>query len=212
MVKTMRAAGRTIWAVLILALPVIFFISGCAAKTPTEEEAYLRVLNAWTRGVKVYEGLETKLYASATFKSPVFRDAYIERYAKGNQLDESYANALKEREAEQAEKFNEFFFTAYTPVDKWNDFEDTDSIWKVYLEDDKGARLQPVSITKLDPSDPLLREFFPYMDLWSYAYTVKFPKYSETGTEPIPGANTKSMRLVITGVLGKGELTWKFGE
>lgn len=212
MVKSARAAGRTIRAALILALPVLFLLAGCAAKTPTEEEAYLRVLNAWTRGVKVYEGLETKLYASATFKSAGFRDAYIERYVKGNQLDEGYANALREREAELSEKFNEFFFTAYTPVDKWNDFAESDSIWKVYLEDDKGARLQPVSIAKLDASDPLLREFFPYMDLWSSAYTIKFPKYSETGTEPIPNADTKSMRLVVTGVLGKGELTWKFGE
>jgi len=90
-------------------------------------------------------------------------------------------------------------------VDKWNDFAESDSIWKVYLEDDKGARLSPVSVSKLDASDPLLREFFPYMDLWSSAYSIKFPKYSETGTEPIPNADTRSMRLVVTGVLGKFE-------
>ncbi len=57
MVKSARAAGRTMRAALILALPVLFLLAGCAAKTPTEEEAYLRVLNAWTSGVKVYEGL-----------------------------------------------------------------------------------------------------------------------------------------------------------
>ncbi|MBI2411667.1 MAG: hypothetical protein HYV24_00450 [Deltaproteobacteria bacterium] len=212
MVKSMGAVSRTFRAVLSLAVPVLFILAGCAAKTPTGEEAYMKALAASTRGVKVYEGFETKLYASATFKSTAFRDAYIERYVKGNQLDEGYANALRERESELSEKFNEFFFTAYTPDDKWNDFAETDSIWKVYLEDDKGARLSPVSIAKLDASDPLLREFFPYMDLWSSAYSIKFPKYSETGTEPIPGADTKSMRLIVTGVLGKGELTWKFGE
>lgn len=211
MVKS-KAASRALGAVLILVLPVLFLLSGCAAKAPNEEEAYLKVLNRWTRGVKVYEGFETKLYASATFKSAAFRDAYIERYARSNQLEEGYAKALRERESELSDKFNEFFFTAYTPVDKWNDFAESDSIWKVYLEDDKGVRLSPVSVSKLDASDPLLREFFPYMDLWSSAYSIKFPKYSETGTEPIPNADTKSMRLVVTGVLGKGELAWKFGD
>ncbi|MBI4950341.1 MAG: hypothetical protein HY955_09380 [Deltaproteobacteria bacterium] len=213
MVEPMRAASsRALRYILILAMPAVFFLSGCAARTLTEEDAYLKVMNAWTRGVKVYEGLETKLYASATYKGIAFREAYIGRYAKDNQLDEGYAKALRERESELSEKYNEFFFTAYTPMDKWNDFDDPSSIWKLYLEDGNGSRLAPVSIARLDASDPLLREFFPYMDLWSTAYTVKFPKYSETGTEPIPGANTKSMRLVITGVLGKGELVWKLGE
>ncbi|MBI1911632.1 MAG: hypothetical protein HYS21_06485 [Deltaproteobacteria bacterium] len=182
------------------------------AVVKSPEAQYQEVLNKWTSGIKLYEGFEAKLYMSATYKGPEFRKAYIQRYAAGYQLEEGYKNALLERELEQADKYNEFFFSAYTPDEKWNDFNQPNSVWKLYLEDNLGNRLSPVSISKVNNSDPLIREFFPYLDLWSTGYIVRFPKYSETGTEPIPGENTKFLKLIATGVLAKGELVWKLKD
>ncbi|MDO8426683.1 MAG: hypothetical protein Q7T24_04125, partial [Deltaproteobacteria bacterium] len=173
---------------------------------------YQEVLKKWTRGKKIYEGLEARLYITATYKDPEFRKAYITRFVNSYELEESLKDALLVREMDQADRYNEFFFTAYTPDQKWNDFERPDSIWKLYLEDDTGARLKPISVAKVDASDPLIREFFPYSDLWSSGYLVKFPKYSEAGAEPIPSGETISLRLIVTGVLGKGELEWLLRE
>ncbi|MBI5643782.1 MAG: hypothetical protein HY954_09955 [Deltaproteobacteria bacterium] len=206
-------------AVSLLKVFGLFFIfisvlaSGCAAKKNAQhKESYFESLNKWTRGIKIYEGLETRLYINATYKDTAFREAYIERYAASYELEEGQIRSLKERELEQAEKINEFFFTAYTPKDELNDFNDPSSVWKLYMEDDTGARLVPLSISRLDSTDPILREFFPYFDPWSSAYLVKFPKYSETGTEPIPNPGTKAIRLVVTGIFGKGGLEWRMHE
>ncbi|MBI5491804.1 MAG: hypothetical protein HY893_02600 [Deltaproteobacteria bacterium] len=201
-----------------LLLLILVLLSGCAAKkapSPIEkppQKGYREVLNKWTRGKKVFEGMESRLYFTATYKDPEFRAAYIDRYAQSYQLGDEMRKALLDRETEQSEKFNEFFFAAYTPDQNWNDFDRTNSVWKLYLEDNAGSRLTPVSITKVDPSDQLIREFFPYFDMWSSGYIVKFPKYSEAGQEPIPSANTSYLKLVVTGVLGKGELEWRLKE
>ncbi len=194
---------------VFLCLALSLALTACAGKKGVVKPEYSEVLGKWTRSARVYEGLESRLYMNATYKSPEFREAYIDRYVESYELGEDYREALAVREAEQAEKYNEFFFTAYTPVENWNDFDRKDSVWRLYLEDDAGAKLSPVSITRLEGSDPVVREFFPYFDLWSYAYIVKFPKYSETGAEPIPGEGTGAIRLVATGVLGKGELEWR---
>ncbi len=198
-----------------LLLLILVLLSGCATKKAAEkppQKGYQEVLNRWTKGKKVFKGMESRIYATATYKDPEFRTAYIDRYAKSYQLDDEMKKALLDREMDQSDKFNEFFFAAYTPDQNWNDFDRLNSVWKLYLEDNAGSRLTPVSITKVDPSDPLIREFFPYFDMWSSGYIVKFPKYSEAGQEPIPSADTSYLRLVVSGVLGKVELEWRLRE
>jgi len=193
----------------IALLFLLLVLGACSGNKGVVKPEYSEELDNWTRTVKVFEGFESRLYFSATFKSASFRESYIDRYVESYGLSDTYRAALIEREAEQGDRYNEFFFTAYTPVDEWNDFDKKESIWRLYMEDDTGARLSPVSITKLDSSDPVLREFFPYFDLWSSAYVVKFPRYAEAGVEPIPGPDTAYMRLIATGIIGKGKLEWR---
>lgn len=214
--KFLRASPKAVrhQAAWLFFVFFLIFLPGCAGKTEPKPKAatppnYSEVLDKWTRGKKIYADLDARLYMYATYKTFDFRDAYVDRYTRSYQLTAGYRQALLEREKEQSDKYNEFFFTAYTPESRWNDFDRLDSIWKLYLEDDSGNRLIPVSITKVDAGDPLIREFFPYFDMWSSGYIVRFPKYSEAGTEPIPGEKTKYLKLTVTGILGTGELEWR---
>lgn len=208
-----------------LILAIFWPVSGCSARKPAlrketakEEKAaksgsnYPEVLNRWTRGAKVLVGLELRLNFNATYKDIAFRTSYIDRYASSYQLDDAYKKILMEKETDQAEQYNEFFFTAFTPEDAWNDFDSRTSVWRLYLLDNLGNRLTPISIKKADKSDPLIRELFPYFDPWSQGYIVKFPKYSEAGKEPIPGKDTKSLKLEVTGILGRGEVEWRLKD
>lgn len=197
---------------LLVVLALMLTVGGCAGRPDVIKKDYAGELGAWTRSAKIYDGLESRLYISATFKNPDFVRAYVQRYAEGYQLDQGLRETMLERSLELSETYNEFFVAAFTPDEKWNSFEGPAAIWMLYLEDDAGNRLAPVSVSRVDGSDPLIREFFPYFDPWSYGYIVKFPKYTETGTEPIPGALTRSIRLKVTGILGKGELEWKLKE
>lgn len=194
-----------IWLLAIAAV----LAAGCGSMERAVKKSYFVELDRWTRSEKIYYGLETRVYLNATFKAPSFRKAYIDRYSMSYDLDENYKSALLARESEVVEQFNEFFISFYTPNEKWNDLDRKDSIWKLYLEDNKGSRLVPISIDKIDEKDPLLREFFPYFDLWGSAYIVKFPKYPPAGLEPVPGEDTEYFKLIITGILGKGELKWR---
>lgn len=184
-------------------------MSGCAGEKAVVRPPYDDILKAWTRSVKVYNGLDTTIYATATFKSPEFREAYTIRYTDAVKAEDALKKTLFDKETGDYEKYNEFFMSVYTPAAEWNDLDKPNSVWKLYLEDGRGARLTPISVKAVDREDALAKEFFPYLDAWSIAYVVRFPKYTETGTEPIPGKDTEALKLVIAGVPGTGELEWR---
>ncbi len=204
-----RLTGRGLGALCLLFFAAVF-IYGCgpAKKTapPSPDTAYYQALERWSRGFKAYEGFESRLYVNATYKGEEFRKAYIAKYSADYGLGPERSQALLERELEQVQAYNEFFFTAYTPDEELNDFHRKDSVWQVYLEDGQGNKVRPVSISRIENSEALMRDYFPYYDLWSRAYLARFPKYSENGQE-IPGPSG-AMKLSITGAMGKGELLW----
>ena len=202
---------------LITVCCLLFTIfTGCASKNkevikkPAKD--YFVTLNKWTKSKKVYDNLETKLYVYATYKSWGLREAYVDEYARRYMLDDSQKASILKSEKELDERINEFFLSVYTPELKWNDFDKKDSIWSIYLEDEKGDRVLPIEITRVEENNPLVREFFPHMDLWSYGYTVKFPKYLPMGQEPFPSTTSKSIKLTITGAVGKSQLEWKLAQ
>lgn len=199
--------GRGLFAALCLLLFLPMAVAGCGGVRGAGGEDYFRALDRFSRGQKVYSGLETRLYMNATFKTVEFRRAWAGRYAASYELSEDLAKALTDREVEQGLAYNEFFFTAYTPDDALNDFDRPDSVWKLYIEDAQGRRARPLSIAAVDKSEPVIREFFPYFDLWSRAYTVRFPKYADSGDEIDPEKGP--VKLIVTGVMGRGELEWK---
>lgn len=205
-VKSKGGRGRAPALCLVFFAALLLF-AGCAAVETPPAEDYFKVLERWSRGQKVYAGLEARLYINATYKTAEFRRAYMERYAKSYELAPGHTKSLAERENEQAEAFNEFFFTAYTPDDALNDFDKAETVWQMYIEDESGNRSRPISITAVDSSEQVVREFFPYFDLWSKAYTVKFPKYVDGGAEINPEKG--AVKLIVTGVMGKGELVWR---
>jgi len=201
---------------LSLASCIMFLVScivftGCASEQKEIKPAagYFELLNEMTKHKKVIDNLDSKLFVYATYKSWPLREAYVEEYARRYQMDDNQKEKLKEKEMGLDEKFNEFFIAVYTPDEKWNDFDRPLSIWKIYMEDEKGERLSPIEIKKVDADSPLVREFYPYLDLWSSTYIVKFPKYIITGEEPFPGKDTNYFRLKITGVVGNAVLEWQ---
>lgn len=200
------------------AVLLLFLAAGCAKKAalwetettmvmqPRESSAYFLVLEEWTRSKDLYEGFESKLFVNATYKSLPFREAYVDEYAERYRIDEDLKRVLIEREVESFEAHNEFFFAAATQLDSWNDFDKKDSLWKLYLEDDLGRRVEPLEVKRVEPQDQLHRAFFPYLDYWSIGYIVRFPRYNAAGE--LVGEGADRLRLVLTGVIGHAELEW----
>ena len=200
-VRSSLKIGRFIPVVLL------FLLFGCTPLGRWKGENYFSIFNRWTRSVRVYEDLDTRIYVSATYRVSALRRAYVEEYAERYLLSEDLKEGLLRKEMEEAEGVNEFFLAVFTPDERWNDLDREDSVWSLYLVDDRGRRLLPISIRRIREEDPVIREFYPSLDLWSFGYMVRFPAYTEDG-EPFPGPDTRSVTLIITGALGRAELTW----
>ncbi len=185
--------------------------TGCGAKDEAVKPSlgYFDILPQMTKSKKVIDNMDSKLFISATYKNLALREAYVDEYARRYQMDNNQKEKLKEMEEGLDERFNEFFIAVYTPDERWNDFNQPQSIWKIYMENEKGNRVSPIEIKKADVASPLIREFYPYLDLWSSGYIVKFPKYMIVGEEPFPGKDANYFKLIITGVVGKAELEWQ---
>jgi hypothetical protein len=175
------------------------------AKDKGLTKAYNDVLNKWTRQKIVYSQFETKVQISATYKGNAFNKAYLEEYARIYNLTEAERKRRSDMQAGFASDFREFFFYAYIPDKEANDFEKPNSIWRVFLLDEKGNRVEPLEIRKIEKITPVIEEFYPYINkYYGMCYSLKFPP----APDGIAGDATSRMRLIFTGVPGKVELTW----
>jgi hypothetical protein len=170
------------------------------ATADVKPSEYREALNRWSGTEKVYDKLETRLIVSSTYKSAAFRDAWADEYSRRYLLSDADRDELKRREHADAESYHEFFFAAYTPESRWNDFSKRESIWKLRLFDDAGNSTEPLVVTKIKNDDPKLHAFFPYFTLWTKGYIVKFPKSGLS-------SDSKSLRIQFASALGAAELT-----
>jgi len=157
--------------VMFLALAVLSF-SGCARSGIESyvdmakekggiSKEYLTVLNKWTRDQIIYSQFETKVRIAVTYKSREFRDAYAREYSRIYLLtqpeEKKRMDALAGLEADAME----FFFYAYIPEKTQNDFAKQDSIWTIFLMDDRGEKLYPIEIRQMEKVTPVVEEFYP---------------------------------------------------
>ncbi len=187
---------------------VLLFLAGCTTmveERPTPKHDYYSILERWTRTETVYSGVETTLHIDAVYLGGEFRTAYVEEYARRLRLSQEKRENLKRAELSKLEEYNEFILVTATPVEEWNDFDRKDSIWRLYLVDEDGERVEPVSVSRVE-KDAILREFFPFVDEWCSVYRVIFPRLTPKGHTI--GEDSEYIRLEVSGIKGTAELVW----
>ncbi|UCD86653.1 MAG: hypothetical protein JSV01_02425 [Desulfobacterales bacterium] len=172
-------------------------------------ETYKTVCDEWSREARIHRGLEVELIVSATFKSEEFRRAYAEEYAKAYRLTPEKKKQFVDDQLEAATRGHEFLMAAFVPEEKWDDFDQPNSVWKLYLVNDQNERVEPVEVRSVRRQDAVTPHFFPYVTPWKSVYKVRFPYNIPTTDQPIIEENTKEIKLVITSLLGTAELGWK---
>ncbi len=199
---------RWCWAWLGLAAcgghgPVALHVSAAAIKA----EDYDAVLSAWTRADKVYQGLDNKLFVTATYHAPELRRAFAvafpDIYGHGGTVTRRELVDL----TEDIERFHNFFIAIYTPDPKWNDLAKPDSIWRLTLvgsgEVSVGAHeVIPIKV------DENLRAVYPYIHRFDKCYLVRFP-LADPMRNLVIGASTTSFSLRVASALGVGEMEWR---
>ena len=191
---------------------------GCSAIKPSEniqqsgisesESTYRADFNAWTREGRIYDGLDVKLIAAATYMSPKFRKAFAVEYAKIYKLTELEKNKLISDQENAGAGYEDFIFAAYVPEKEWDDFYKKNSIWKIYLTRDNIEQIKPIEIRKLEKRDAKTGYFYSYVTPWKSIYRLRFPKLFSDDGEKIPQEKAGSFKLVLTSVLGSTEMLW----
>lgn len=203
--------NRLVWCVILilfLALPGCSYIGAYVeiSKNETISREYLDVLNRWTREKTLYAQFETKVHISATMKSEEFDKAYLSEYSRIYLVSDQEKEKNQTLLFDQSSHFREFIFYAYTPDKESNDFFKEDSIWKIFLVDQKGERSEPVDIRKIEEITPVIRGLFPYVNpYYGNFYSVRFSQ--DQGQE-----SSEQCTLIFASILGKVELVWKGKE
>lgn len=202
------------FVVLVLAMSAMGCRSGKENKpieyTPDSQfnPEYKAVFEDWTKEDRIYKGFDCKLIAAATYKSMPFRRAYAQEYGKLYKLSPAEKDKIKKDQADAAATYNEFFFAAYVPDKKWDDFQDEKSTWKIDLRVDGGMRVAPMEIRKLQRNNVVLKHFFPYVTPWKSVYLLRFPaKQRDTG-EALVGERSRTLMLSVSSVLGSAVMEW----
>jgi hypothetical protein len=208
-----RRSMKSVTGVVLLVAAVLSF-SGCggsvlesyidiAKEKGGVSREYLSVLHKWTRDQTLYSQFETKVRITVTYKSREFRDAYAREYARIYLLtqteEKKTAHALAGLDGDALE----FFFYAYIPDKTQNDFSKPNSIWTLFLIDDRGEKVYPAEVRHLEKVTPLVEEFYPYGNPYHGSY------YTLTFKPPAAGKATSGMKIVFTSVLGRIEHEWK---
>ena len=162
--------------------------------------SYKSILKDWTRTDKVYviENFEARMIWNATYLSDDFRAARREKLAK--LLEWNNADLLKKvkEDGEESRQYDVFFLSIYAGSSKFPDVGKNDGQWRVVLEAPSGRDVEAKEFERI-PVTQIERETFPYIDKWSNAYYVRFPKTLHGGD---------SFKLRMSGVPAHSELVW----
>lgn len=150
---------------------------------------------AWTRSGKVVGGFDThrELIAevTATYKSPAWRVALIERNGKRGKLPRAEIDAQIEAAKKDAAKYHEFVLLLTTHDRRINDLTKGErSVWKLRLRDGSGAEVEPVEVKKDRRPRSEIASELPHLGDFDQIYLVRFP-----GDHPILGGDSFALRM-----------------
>lgn len=162
--------------------------------------SYRSELRKATKKVEMYDIYtgSLKLEIFATLFTDEFRDAFIDKHAEINHLNETEAEQSTSDNMRRQANGWEVYLSMYAPKDYRKLALGEDTFWKVYLTDENGEAVSPVSIEKLK-STPYWREMFPKTSRWAVPYMIVFPK--------VPLG--KETSFVMESVVGETKVKWK---
>lgn len=141
--------------------------------------------------------MQTKVIWHATYFSPEFRRAFVAEHAEKKHLSAvGAARYLAEQEKKQSEG-EEFFIGMVTRKPYRNFSLGQESFWEAVLTLENGEELRPkrIDFVEITPYEQVL---FPYLNRWSKAYRVVFPK-TDLG---------EKFQLTLRSVIGQTHLKW----
>ncbi|MBI5299209.1 MAG: hypothetical protein HY877_02785 [Deltaproteobacteria bacterium] len=161
---------------------------------------YKSTLRKWTRHKQLFnvQTLQTKIMVHATYYNPAFRKVYEEEHIKKKYLDGVKAETYIAEQEQKQSKGDEFFVGMYVRKPYKEFSRGGESFWEAVLTTARGEEISPIRIESVAVT-PYEKVMFPYLNRWSQAYRVVFPKTDLT----------KPFTLTMRSVIGQTHLHWE---
>jgi hypothetical protein len=178
-------------------LSLLILLLGTGVFAPSD--SYRSVLNQWTRSGRDHEleNPELRLKWHATYLSDQFRKVRRERLASLLAWTEAEKSGEQLKDQEELRQYDIFFIGVYAGSSAWSDIGRESARWRIVL-DARGQSIAPLEMKKVPITDQE-RELFPFLDHWSDAYLIRFPKRIKNG---------ESFSLKMLGIPAQSELVW----
>ncbi len=188
---------------IIPAIIFTIFVAGCKSGDSRSsydlfEHPLDDVVDEWTRSSKVYNQLDTAIIVDVIYNSQQLRQAWVAESAMSQELSSDEESELLQKELTEEKSVAQFYLAFYTAYRKWNNLDDIESDWKIFLDTANGP-VGPVSITEVKPDTLPWQSNLPFRTTFRTIYKVDFPR-EQAGDGP--------HKLVISSLLGKAELEW----
>ncbi|MBI3182170.1 MAG: hypothetical protein HYZ28_08500 [Myxococcales bacterium] len=167
------------------------------------ERAYREVLARYTDQHSIYDGVDTRLFAAATYQSPAFVEARVRRMGEFQAQPPELVEAALAKERGALEGIYAFVLGVHANDPRHDDFDRPESIWRLALIAG-GHETAPASVRRLGRSDLNLRAIYPHLGQFWVAYEVRFSG-EEHGASTVP-EGAERMTLLVASTLGKAEL------
>jgi hypothetical protein len=170
------------------------------------ESAYQDALARYSDRSEIYDRLDTRLFAAATYQSWPFRQARVQRMALFQVQPPPVVLKKLDLEKTEFDAFHDFFLGVHVNARRFDDFDRPNSIWRVSLVTPT-AEASPASIERIGRSDLNMRAIYPYMDEFWEGYRVRFPRKLPDGTTLVL-PETAKLTLRVASTLGKAEMVF----
>jgi hypothetical protein len=184
---------------------------GCGAKVPPptftsawpdKAGDYRLIHRSWTRSGIIWDMFDKALEVHATFMSPEWRAARVERRTHYSRLTPHQRAEMEAAETKADAAFYEVQLLVSTWDHRENDLaRDERSVWKVVILDDRGNEIPVEDIDKDRRPRETLFEEFPDLNDFAIAYVARFPRTVDLYAG-------RSFRLRISGPRGAVDLVW----
>ncbi len=194
---------RTLAAAALVAALAGCGLGSLVKREPTpgiREGTWAEVRGAATRRGSIYDGLEHRASATATFLGAAEREARARRLGEWLGWTPEELQKRLEQERTEAAQGEEFLLSFYTADTRANDLDSPRTVWRVAVEADEGELL-PSRVEALD-TDTTITGLYPYVGVFDTVYRVRFPP-SPKG--PLEG---RMFTLEIASALGKIDLAY----
>lgn len=161
--------------------------------------SYRSNLKKWTERGKdyVFDNLEMRLDWRATYFSDEFRAARLQKLASLLEWTDEEKIQEERKDREAASSSDEFFVAVYAGSNVYPEIGKENGDWRIGLEvGGKTVMAEHIERVKVTERE---RKLYPYLDHWSNAYRVRFPKTLQP---------TDKFSLKMMGIPATSKLTW----